>query len=253
VNGFRAFLKGFTAYFRVLPLFSKLGLWRYLLLTASISLGVLLVIGLLAFTMANAVLAIDWSTVFGGYQALGIVAAVVAFVAVVAIGILLFKHLVLIATAPWMGKVAKRVNDHLTAQNSIEEAQMQSTASFQRWDLIKRSIRLNGRLITFELLLTIPLLLLGLIPGINLGAAILLITVQSYFVGAGALDFSLEDQYSYEESVVYFNQNRWLTIGLGLGFVLLLFTAVGFLLAPAWSAAASAYAFQKRIGDLQSQ
>ncbi|MFK8056124.1 MAG: EI24 domain-containing protein [Saprospiraceae bacterium] len=249
MGAFKAFFRGFTAYFKVISLFSKLGLWRYLLLTAAISLGVMIVIGFIAYAMANVVLAIDWTSVFGGYKAFEIAAAVVAFVSVLAIGLLLFKHLVLIATAPWMGKVAERVSDHVTSLQGVEPGLPHGKTKAERWTLIKRSIRLNGRLFSFEMMLTIPLLILGLIPGVNIGAAVALIVVQSYFVGAGALDFTLEERYSYGESVAYFNQNRWLTIGLGLGFVLLLFTAIGFLFAPAWSAAASAYAFHQRTGD----
>jgi len=251
VNSVKAFLRGFSAYLKVIPLFSKLGLWKYLLLTAAISFGVLLLIGLLAYGAATAIMSIDWAVVFWGYKALEYAAAVVAFVGVVALGVLLFKHLVLIATAPWMGMVAVKVGDYLS-ESTHDVTLRPAKIPAERWTLIKRSIRLNGRLISYEMLLTIPLLIMGLVPVLNIVAVGLLIVVQSYFVGAGTLDFTLEERYTYRESVAYFNNNRWLTIGIGLGFVLLLFTAVGFLFAPAWSAAASAYAFHQRTGALAS-
>lgn len=171
--------------------------------------------------------------------------AVVAFLGVIVIGVLLFKHLVLIATSPWMGKVAEAVATHVNESASHLQETVHGNTRQERITLIKRSLRLNIRLIFFELLLTVPLLLLGLIPGVNIASAVGLVIVQSYFVGAGTLDFTLENRYAYSESVAYFNNNRWLTIGIGLGFVLLLFTAVGFLFAPAWSAAASSYAFHE--------
>lgn len=242
-------MQGFTAYFKVMPLFSRLGLWKYLLLTAAISLCVFLAIALLAYVAASAVMAIDWASIFWGYKGVEYAAAFVAFIAVIALGILLFKHIVLIATAPWMGKVAESVSDYVTANRHNATDSAYAKTKDERATLIKRSIRLNARLITFEMLLTIPLLLIGLVPVVNIGAAGLLIIVQSYFVGAGTLDFTLEERFSYRESVAFFNHNRWLTIGLGLGFVLLLFTAIGFLFAPAWSAAAGAYAFHQRTGD----
>jgi len=234
-----ALANGFSAYLKVIPLFGKLGLWKYLFLTGIISLIVLVVIITLGYGLASYILTFDWMIIFG--EALVFAAAIVSFIAVVALGILLFKHIVLIATAPWMGKVAEKVRLHVIG-NSFE-LNFQYVNEGDRWTLIKRSLRLNTRLFSFEMLLTIPILILGLIPGVNFAMLIALVLVQSYFVGAGCLDFSLEERYDYRQSVAYINNNRWFTIGIGLGFVLLLFTAVGFLFAPAWSAAAGSYAF----------
>lgn len=245
MQALRAFVRGFAAYFKVIPLFSRLSLWKYLVLTAAISLLVLVFIGGLAYAVAKLVLALPYESMIGPYPGLATAVAIVSFLAVVVIGVLLFKHLVLIATSPWMGKVAEAVANHVNQLDEGSRSSPQGKTRLERTVLIKRSIRLNSRLIFFELLLTLPILLLGLIPGVNLVAAVALIVVQSYFVGAGTLDFTLEERYSYGESVAYFNNNRWLTIGIGLGFVLLLLTAIGFLFAPAWSAAASSYAFHQ--------
>jgi len=249
MKGLRAMARGFSAYFKVIPLFSKLGLWKYLLLTALISFVVLVVIVMLGYGVATYMLTFDWMTIFG--EALVFAAAIVAFIAVIALGVLLFKHLVLIATAPWMGKVAEKVSEELTGVST--GSIIQNTSKEHRWALVKRSIRLNARLFAFEMLLTLPLLLLGLIPGVNLAAVVALVVVQSYFVGAASLDFSLEERFNYSESVAYINHNRWLAIGCGLGFVLLLFTAIGFLFAPAWSAAAGAYAFHSQESSQRLQ
>ncbi len=249
----QAFARGFLAYFKVIPLFSKLGLWRYLLLTAAVSFLVLLFIGGIAYGVAQLVMAVPYDSILGPYPGFATAIAVIAFLAVIVLGVLLFKHLVLIATSPWMGKVADAVGSHFNGVKGFQVDSAQGKTSNERMSLVKRSIRLNARLLFFEMLLTIPLLLAGLIPGVNIAAAVLLVLVQSYFVGAGTLDFTLEERYTYGESVAYFNNNRGLTIGIGLGFVLLLFTAVGFLFAPAWSAAASSYAFHNQAVDHQTK
>ena len=243
-NTLGGFLLGFSSYIRVLSLFGKLGLWKYLLITIVVSLGLVLLLILIAVLLASQLPlgSIYYNLLFA--------------LAFLALGLLLFKHLVLIAASPWMGGIAQGISQHFAeldrdgAEPSIGATKAKERVQTETQGLWQRSFRLNARLFGFELLLTIPLLILGVIPLTALPAGIMLLAVQSYFIGAGALDFSLEHAgYDHQRSLEFFRQHRGLAAGTGLGFMLLLFTAVGFLFAPAWSAAAAAYSFEKQVRD----
>lgn len=226
----RGALTGLVAYARVVPLLTRLSLWRYVALTAIVSIGVALAVVGVAVGLASAIPSGHGS---GAWPPVGVLRSL-AFVATVALGLVAFKHLVLIAAGPWMGKVAERVLDYY----GHAAAPGHSAAG-----ALGRSVRLNLRLLARELLWSLACLALGVVPVVGLASPALLFVVQSYFVGAGALDYSLERERDYAGSLVYFRQNRARVAGVGAGFVLLLLLGIGFLLAPAWSAAAGAYAY----------
>ena len=243
----KGLMRGLGAYFQVIPLFSKLGLWRYVLLTAAIALGLLLVLvpvaiilgrlvyGLIATTLLKQLQ--EWSALS---QSLVIAVIILALLVVFA---LVYKHLLLVATAPWMSAVAARVTSHVQAGKGVHRLgsddadQEHETATWQR------SIRLNLRLLTKELMYTLPLIVVGFIPGVNLLGAVALLAVQSFYVGVGSLDYAVERRYAYRPSIAFYNAHKGLAAGVGAGFVALMATGVGVLLAPAWSAAAGAYAY----------
>ena len=72
---------------------------------------------------------------------------------------------------------------------------------------------------------------MGLIPIFSLISAALIIMVQAYYAGFGNMDFTMERRFRLYESVRFVRRNRWFAIGNGLGFVLLLMTGFGFLIA----------------------
>jgi len=73
-----------------------------------------------------------------------------------------------------------------------------------------RGIRVNGRNLLMELVITIPILLLKFIPVVNIFSTILLFTVQAYYAGFGNMDYTLERHYQYKESVQFVRKNRGL-------------------------------------------
>ena len=229
----RSLLWAFTGYAAVLPLFTRLSLWRYLALTVGIALAVALAtVG----TFVGVMLQIEWSSMFSAGW-LGEVGLLVTALAGLSLSVILYKRIVLVLASPWMSIVAERVTSYYGV-----EAHPTPPSSYR---LLRRSFRLNARLLVRELLLSLPLFALSLIPVFNLATLIALFIVQAYFVGAGTLDYSLEQRYDYAGSLRYLRSHRPMAAGVGAGFVLLLFTGVGFLIAPAWSAAAGAYAFAK--------
>lgn len=242
IQASRGFLEGFTAYIGVVPLFYKLKLWRYVALTAGIALLVLAALVSVSILIGPGIGNLLSSMISSSsYPIIQTIIAVAVTIILLLVGLLIYKHLILIFAAPWMSTVAEKVARH-TLQHELPHVH----ASYS--NLLLRSARLNLRLFVRELLFTVPLLFLSLIPILNVVVTLVLLAVQAYFVGAGILDYGLERNHDYTASLNYFKRNRGLLLGIGAGFILLTLSVVGLLVAPAWSAAAASYVYAKR-GD----
>jgi CysZ protein len=79
------------------------------------------------------------------------------------------------------------------------------------------------RNLILEVCITIPLLVLSLVPVLNFITAILLLLVQAYFAGFGNMDYTLERHYGYKESVQFVKEHKGVAIGNGIIFTLMLF------------------------------
>ena len=238
---------GCTAYARVLPLFGRLGLWRYVALTGLIALALLLAALPLAYFVADAT--VQWIMSAHQLYASGVhplltnLAVFGVMLGLLALFALVYKHVLLVAAGPWMGAVAERVSAHYTELHGGFAVPRQAGAP--KGGSAARSIRLNARLLGKETLVSLPLLVASVVPFVNVASTALLFVTQSFYVGVGALDYSAERERDYRSSIAFFNEHKALATGVGIGFVLLLLTGVGVLLAPAWSAAAGAWAYAK--------
>lgn len=221
------FIKGFTAYFHAFGYISRYNLWGYLLVPAILSL---LLGGAIFFTALNmsAVIAsslIDFYPWEFGADTFGKVANILGGTIIAASGLIAFKYIIMIVASPFMSFLSERIETKMYGKKDVPF----SIPGIIN-DLI-RGLRIALRNISYELLLTVLLLLLGLVPLIGLASPFLIFLVQAYYAGFGNMDFTLERHFRVRDSVNFVKQNRMLAIGNGTAFVLLLLTGIGFLFA----------------------
>lgn len=220
-------LKGMKAYTGTFGLISKLKLWKYFFIPILISVLTAAAIGFTAYGLSDNVgrfIAKVWIWNWGKETFLSI-SNVVGAIVVLAIGLILYKHIIMALSAPFMSPVSEKIEAHLTGVRNVDYR----TTSFK--EQLWRGIRLNVRNLGRELLFTIPLLILKFIPVVNIFSAILLFLMQAYYAGFGNIDYTLERHFKYDESVTFVKKNRGVAIGNGIVFMLfLLIPVVGIIL-----------------------
>ena len=212
-------LKGIKAYAGTFALISKLKLWKYFLVPVLISVLTAAIIVLLAIWLSGSIGGFisqiwiwDW-----GKETFTTVSNFIGATVIVVIGLLLYKHIVMALSAPFMSPVSEKIEAHLTGVPA--HSHTNTSFSEQLW----RGIRINVRNLAKEILFTIPILLLGFIPVIGVASTILLFLMQAYYAGFGNIDYTLERHFNYKESIAFVKNNRGLAIGNGIVFMLFLF------------------------------
>jgi len=164
-------------------------------------------------------------------------AAVVSGLLMVVVFLLLFKYIVMVIVAPFMGMLSEQIESKMTGSPA---------PAFQLGQMLAdvwRGLRVALRNLFREIGLTLVITLLGfVIPVVgNLISAALIFVVQAYFAGFGNMDYTLErKRYGLQDSVAFVRQHRWLAIGNGSLFVLMLLVPIlGVLVAPALGTASA--------------
>ena len=220
-------LKGINAYTGTFALISKLNLWKYFLIPIVISVITATIIGLSAYGLSDNVGAFiakiwPWET---GMETFTTISSFIGGLIIIVIGLILYKHIVMALSAPFMSPVSEKIEAHLTG---IQKHQHRKT-SFQ--EQLARGIRLNLRNLGRELLISLPLLLLKFIPVVNIFSTALLFLVQAYYSGFGNMDYTLERHFKYGESIQFIKKNRGIAIGNGIIFmVFLLIPVIGIII-----------------------
>lgn len=241
---FQDFFKGINAYSRAFSLLSEMRLWAYLILPGIVGLLIAAMIGGAAWGLYDdlSALLLSWLPAVGSGW-LASISNFLSAVVILALGILLFKHLLLVVLSPFMSPLAQKVEEHLTGRRS-------PYSGWQIGQVVKdliRGLRIAFRNIIREVFFTLFLLLLGFIPAVGAISAILLFLVQAFYAGFGNMDYTLERHFSVRESVQFMRRNRGLAMGNGTVFVLLLSTGIGVLIAPTLATIAGAITTVERL------
>jgi CysZ protein len=216
-------VKGIQAYSGTFALISKLKLWKYFAVPVIISLITAIIIGLFTYGLADnmgrfiaKIWFWDW-----GKETFTSIATFIGGLMIVGIGLILYKHIIMALSAPFMSPGSEKIEAHLTGVGRHNHRK--TTFQEQLW----RGIRINVRNLGKELLVTIPILLLNIIPFIgSIASTILMFLVQAYYAGFGNMDYTLERHFNYKESLQFVRKYRGVAIGNGLVFMLFLFIPV---------------------------
>ncbi len=213
---------GIKEYSGAFALISKLKLWRYFIIPMLISLVTATLIGVEAYVLSDNI---------GGYiskiwiwdlgkEAFISISNFVGGLIVVIIGLILYKHIVMALSAPFMSPVSEKIEKHF--YGDVKHLHRNTSNSQQ----LIRGLRLNVRNLAKELLITLPILLLKFIPVINIFSTLLLFLVQSYYAGFGNIDYTLERHFNYRKSVDFVSKNKGFAIGNGFVFMLCLLVPI---------------------------
>lgn len=215
-------MTGIQAYFGAFGLISKLKLWKYFVIPMIISLVTAIFIGVLAYSFSDNIGAYmitlwPWES---GKELVETILTVFSGLLIIVLGLIVFKHIILALSAPFMSPVSEKIEAHIAVTDT--HAHRVTSFNAQLW----RGIRLNLRNLFMELLLTIPILLLGLVPVIGIFSTVLLFLVQAYYAGFGNMDYTLERHFNYNESLKFVRRHRGIAIGNGTVFMLFLLLPV---------------------------
>jgi len=210
-------INGIRAYFKAIKIIKELNLWKYFLIPVILGLFLGLIFISTAYSLSDNIgnlISRYWKFDFGK----GIVQSISNFIggiSVLLIGIMLYKHILMALSSPFMTPVSERVEKYLNG--------------YIRKDNIKpinqliRSIKLNSINLVKELILTIPLMILSFIPLIGIFFMVLTFYYQAYFAGIGNMDYTLERHLNYKESQAFYRKYKGVAVGNGIVFTLLLF------------------------------
>ncbi len=229
-------LKGIQAYTGTFALISKLKLWKYFAIPILISVITAAIIGLSAYGLSDNIgrfIANVWPWEFGK-ETFTSISTFIGGIVVLAIGLILYKHIIMALSAPFMSPVSEKIEAHLTGV----EKQNHRNTSFK--EQLWRGIRINIRNLGKELLITFPILLLKFIPVVNIFSTVLLFIVQAYYAGFGNMDYTLERHLKYRDSINFVGRHKGIAIGNGTVFMLfLLIPVIGVILVLPLSVTAS--------------
>ena len=240
----KSFLNGLKAYARAFQLISKLGLWGYFIIPALISLIIGGVVGFSIWGFSDNIG--DFLTAFypwerGRFIVDGIATAF-GGVLMAGSGLIIYKHAVLILSAPFMSPLSEKVENHLLG---IEQPMSFSIPQMIS-DLV-RGLQIAMRNIIRELFYLFLLVLLGLLPIFSPFAAIGIFLVQAFYAGFGNIDYTLERHLNVRDSIHFVRANRMLALGNGVVFMGLLAIGIGFLIAPPLGTIAATVETVKRL------
>jgi CysZ protein len=227
---FKNIFIGLKAYTGAFELISKLKLWKYFVIPILISVVTAVVIGLSSYGFSDNIgqfISKIWVWEWGK-EPFTTISEIFGGIIIIVLGLVLYKHIIMALSAPFMSPVSEKIEAHLLGENSKLIHQHRNT-SFQ--EQLWRGIKINLRNLFMELWLTAIILIISLIPVIGWFTSLILFFIQAYYAGFGNMDYTLERHFKYKESLTFVRKNRGIAIGNGIVFMLfLLIPVVGVIL-----------------------
>jgi CysZ protein len=239
------FIDGISSYLEAIRHISHYKMWGYVILPGILSVAIGIGVFGTAWGLSDNIGDLldnlwrwDW-----GRGAVEKVAQVFGGLLLLFLGLIIFKQIIMVLLAPFMSILSEKVENQLLGNSGGgTKLSLRQVVS----DIL-RGLRIALRNIARELLLTIFLLLIGLVPVFSPFTTILIFVVQAYYAGFGNMDFALERHFRYRDSVKFVRLNRGVAIGNGAVFLLMLFTFAGFLFALPLSTVAATIVTAKRL------
>jgi CysZ protein len=213
------------AYAGAFELISKLKLWRYFVIPILISIVTAISIGLSAYGFSDDIgqfISRIWVWEWGK-ETFTTISEIFGGIIIIVLGLVLYKHIIMALSAPFMSPVSEKIEIHLLGEESKLSDQHRNTSFHQQ---LWRGIRINVRNLLMELWLTIIILIISLIPVIGWFTSLILFFIQAYYAGFGNMDYTLERHFKYKESVSFVRKHRGIAIGNGIVFMLFLLIPV---------------------------
>lgn len=242
----KGLIAGISSYGEAARLMSRHNLWRYAVIPSLLTVFLGFAIFSTAWGLSDnlgELLDNLWPWEWGS-SVVSKIAQVFGGFLILAVGLVIFKQLIMVISAPFMSLLSERVENAIRGHPS--EVSLTLKRAFYE---MARGLRIAIRNIIRELLGTFLLLILGIIPLFTPFTTVLIFLLQSYYAGFGNLDFTLERHLSYRDSIKFVSRHRGLTIGNGAIFLISLLTFVGFLFVVSLSTAAAAIETVKRLDD----
>lgn len=209
---------GIREYAGAASLISELKLWRYFVIPILISIMTAIFIGMEAYVLSDNIggyIAQTWGFEWGK-ETFATISNFIGALFVLIIGLILYKHIIMALSAPFMSPVSEKIEAHFYGE--VQHKHRKTSFLDQLW----RGIRINIRNLFRALLITLPILLLKFIPIVNIFSTLLVFLVQAYYAGFGNMDYTLERHFGYKQSVQFVRKNKGFATGNGIVFMLLL-------------------------------
>ena len=237
-------MNGILSYLKALNGIGKYGLLKYFLLNAVIGLIIAAGVASLSVYLGDGLG--DWiQDIFPWETGSGVIGKIgdwTSGIIVFVLGLFFLKYLLLIIMSPIMSYMS----DSIERQMNNNYVSPKFTLATLISDLL-RSLQINLRNLSKELLITIALLIISLFPGAAIVTTPLIFIVQAYYAGFGLLDYWMERHYKVSDSIGYVRSHRIDAVGVGGVYLgMLLLPVIGVLIAPVLGAtAATIYAVER--------
>jgi CysZ protein len=242
----RDIISAFKAYWEAWKIIVDKKLWLYLFVPGLISLFYGILVGFTAWywsdnlkDLIHTSLPMDsnsklFSKINSGLIGVGIATT----------GVVIYKYVILILLSPLMSSLSKKVEEAVSGYSVSYKKDSNETAIAD----LSRACLFGVRSFFKEILFTLGILVVGLIPHLGYLAAPLIFLVQSLYVGFTNFDFSLNRYFSIHGSVDFIRKNLGLSLGNGIAFMLIIMIpVVGLFFAPSLGTVAATLTAVPRI------